>query len=293
MSKPRIYSAYRDDAALRDAFFTYTETVFPSFSFRDWFARGFWPDTFIPCSLIDDGVVISSVSISQMKIWLDGRLVDAVQFGAVGTIPEYRNQGLSRLLMEYAINQYEKSTDLMFLFANETVVDFYPKFGFRPAHDTAFYNNSDIPAAAFAARKLNVNDGADMALIVRLLKSRLPITRLFGASGYEYITLWHVLNVFPERLLYLEDDDIIVIASQKENRLHVWDIIFDRSFDLAAVLPKVISGDGVDSVYYYFSPDILGYSYDGVEADEESPLFVRGDFPIDGRTFKFPATAQT
>ncbi|WP_165778752.1 hypothetical protein [Leptospira perolatii] len=41
-------------------------------------------------------------------------------------------------LMKDALSDYEGKVDLFFLFANESVLDFYPKFGFRKIEETIF-----------------------------------------------------------------------------------------------------------------------------------------------------------
>ncbi|GIO00553.1 hypothetical protein J5TS2_12210 [Brevibacillus halotolerans] len=55
------------------------------------------------------------------------------------THPDYRNKGLSGKLMHYIIDKYEKECDFIYLFANETVLDFYPKFGFEKLQESSFY----------------------------------------------------------------------------------------------------------------------------------------------------------
>lgn len=42
------------------------------------------------------------------------------------THPDYRNQGLAAKLLNHIIGKYEKEYDYIYLFANETVLDFYP-----------------------------------------------------------------------------------------------------------------------------------------------------------------------
>ena len=65
-----------------------------------------------------------------MNLIVNDKTVNGIQIGAVGTLPEYRNKGLSKYLMDLVLDKYQDSTDISFLFANETVTEFYPKFGF-------------------------------------------------------------------------------------------------------------------------------------------------------------------
>ena len=56
----------------------------------------------------------------------------------------YRDQGLSRRLIEEILKDYQGKVDMIFLFTNETVLEFYPKFGFsRVMEDSHLLNVSD------------------------------------------------------------------------------------------------------------------------------------------------------
>ena len=48
------------------------------------------------------------------------------------TEQEYRHQGLSRVLPERVLTEWQSKCDLIYLFVNDEVLDFYPKFVFRP-----------------------------------------------------------------------------------------------------------------------------------------------------------------
>jgi ribosomal protein S18 acetylase RimI-like enzyme len=293
LSEYKIYADIRDDDTLRNGYFQLIEKVFPGIDFVSWYNQGFWVDDYQPHCLAVEGRIISNVSAAGMRIIVDGKILSAVQIGAVATLPEYRNQGYARILMDHVINKYENSTDLLFLFANDTVIDFYPKFGFERKSEVIFRAESDLPVSNFNARKLNVQDSRDLDLIKRIVTRRMILTELFGAVDYAYVTFWHILNVFPNNLYYLEDDKTIVILSEKNQHAYIWDIINTLPIDPKSVISRVIKSDNLKSIDYYFSPDIIGYSFDSTIPEQESPLFVRGEFQSSTRSFKFPVTAQT
>jgi GNAT superfamily N-acetyltransferase len=293
MNKYRVYENYRDNVSLRNKFYDFVRTVYPGADFEIWYRKGFWLDNYVPFSIIMDDKVVSNVSITRMNIIIDGSEVSGIQFGTVGTIPEYRKRGLSRYLMEYVLDKVEKSADFLFLFANQDVVNFYTRFGFDRYSEVIFKSQANIPKADYSARKLDINSVQDFAIIRRLVSQRVILTRLFGARDYGFITFWHILNVFHDNLYYLEDHDVILIVSEKNGCLHIWDVIHSEPFGVKSAISKVIKGDKSKSISYYFSPDQLHFEYDSAEEDIDSPLFVRGPFPISGKHFKFPTTAQT
>lgn len=289
----KIVENYRDIEDLRNEFFLFTKAVFPHYDFQKWYNKGFWTDEYIPHSLLRDDKIISNVSVSQMKVILEGKETEAIQIGTVGTLNEYRNKGLSRVLMEHVLNKYGRKAYIFFLIANESVTDFYPRFGFRQLRESLFVDNSGLEGKHFSAVKLDVDSEVDFRVVKEILKKRLVLTRIFGAIDYGFITSWHLINIFAQDLFYLEDDGIIVIATEEDNQLHMWDIIFTKPFNVGKVIERVCRKGKISKIIYHFPPDIINFKYDEIITDEESIFFVKGDFIPESIKFKFPVTAQT
>jgi ribosomal protein S18 acetylase RimI-like enzyme len=288
-----IIENYRESDLYREKYFRFVERVFDGVGFREWYARGFWDERYIPYSIILDDLIISNVSVSKMKLIVQGKAVNGIQIGAVGTLKEYRGKGYSRMLMEYVIRKYGESTDLVFLFANNSVVEFYPKFGFRRYQERVFIRDMRIDELNYMGKKLSFDSKADYQIIDNVIRKRRPLTRLFGALDYGFVTAWHILNVYRNDLVYLSEEDVIFILTVEGNRLHVWDVIFSNVFDFNEALKKVISDTKITQIVLYFPPDVLNFDYTNSIIYKDSPLFVMGDLPIEKETFKFPITAQT
>ncbi len=293
MDRLTLSTDCRDNADRREQFYRYVKAVFPGADFRTWYDRGFWFDRYIPHALLDRDRIVANVSVTVMTLLVEGAEVRGLQIGTVGTIPEYRGRGLSRRLMELVIERYEPQVDLMFLFANDEVVDFYPKFGFDAYNEVVFISDGTLTPRLGDTRRLDLNNPSDLALIRERLRRRQPLTRRFGAIDYDCITLWHLHNLFPEHIYYVTSDDVIVVASERNGVLNVWDVVFDHPFDLNRAVASVPAGADVRQVRYHFSPDLLEFRHDATELPEDSTLFVRGQFPLAERPFKFPFTAQT
>ncbi len=288
-----VIENYRDDKKYRNQLFDLIDVVFPKYDFRKWYETGYWFNEYVPFSIEQNGKIVSNVSISKMKVYLNGNLINAIQFGTVATHPDYRKRNLSRYLMEYVIDKYEDSTDLMFLFANDSVTEFYPKFGFERKHESVFKLTDNLPKPTYGARKLRIDNSNDNALITNFIENRCITTKLFGAVDFGFITMWHLLNIFPHDIYYLEDDNAIFVITEENNELHIWDYIAPFVNDFNALLPKIIENENLKAVHFYFSPDALAYPFDETYKTDDSPFFVRGEFLEDGIKFKFPATAQT
>ncbi len=290
--KPEIFEVRPDDKTSVNEYLNFIQWVFPGAKFLEWWEKGFWKDQYKPFAILGSGKILSNVTVCLMDVIIHGQSYKAVQIGAVGTIPEYRNQGLSRILMEYVLNKYEDKVDLFFLFANESVLEFYTKFGFRKIKEKIFTLDSQIPDVKYSSRKLNLQNSRDYKLVQDLINQRNDITRIFGAENYGCITMWHIFNNYKNNLYYLEEEDAIILKTEKRNEMYIREIIFHEPFEVLPALSKIIESDRIEKIFYYFPPDQIRFPYNK-ESYHNSHLFIKSNLEFDGDLLKFPETAQT
>ena len=128
--KYKLEKNVRDTAPVRNAFNALAMQTF-QLSFEGWYENGCWSQRYQPYTLMDGATAAANVSVNLMKTRWNGQIKNYIQLGTVMTHPAYRNQGLSRYLIEEIFRDWEERCDGFYLFANETVLDFYPRFGFR------------------------------------------------------------------------------------------------------------------------------------------------------------------
>ncbi len=290
--QPEIVEISAGNKKLVHEYLNFILHLFPGAKFLEWWEKGFWTDKYKPFSILESGKIISNVTAALMDVIIEGGKYKAVQIGAVGTIPGFRNKGLSRILMKYVLEKYEAEVDLFFLFANQNVLGFYPKFGFKPVTEKLFKFDSVIPGGNYSARKLILKNYDDYNLLLGLINSRMSLTGLLGAENYGFITMWHIFNSYKDSLYYLSNEDALIIKKEKNNEMYIRDIIYWKPFDILPVLSKVVESDMIKRIYYYFPPDKLGYPY-SESVDYNSYLFVRSKIEISGDRLKFPETAKT
>ncbi|MDE7250589.1 MAG: GNAT family N-acetyltransferase, partial [Lachnospiraceae bacterium] len=127
-----IVKNVRNSETLRKSFNKLAKETF-DLDFEDWYQNGFWRDKYIPYSMVIDGEVAANVSVNRTDMLWNGRRKHLIQLGTVMTKETYRNRGLIRRLMEEIAKDFATEADGIYLFANDSVLDFYPKFGFRKA----------------------------------------------------------------------------------------------------------------------------------------------------------------
>ncbi|MEC0270436.1 GNAT family N-acetyltransferase [Paenibacillus anseongense] len=245
--------------------------------FEAWYQKGAWDDRYNCHSIVANNQIIANVSVSKMDMVINGESKRALQIGTVMTQPEHRGKGLSKQLMEYVLESYEDTCDLFYLFANSTVLEFYPKFGFTTLPEHKFYlnlsfqpkNNLDF------LDKLDVSNEKHWNLIKQMLVSRKPISKHFGIKNNEGLFQFYALNVFHECLYYSRTDDAIIVCKHDGELLHLYDVISDKQLDIEALVSRITTNQ-TKKVRFHFTPDqLLGKVYVEPFGKKEDVLFVR------------------
>lgn len=133
----KIHKNVKECHDLRDGFQNLCQVVY-GFDFRLWYEQGYWTDSYQPYVIVLDGMVVASASVNHMYIQLNESIYRLIQIGTVMTHPDFRERGLSKAIINEIIKDYEGNVDGIYLFANEEVLSFYPKFGFEAKHEVSY-----------------------------------------------------------------------------------------------------------------------------------------------------------
>ncbi len=281
-----------DTPQWHEAYLRYAPRVFPSISFRDWYALGGWDAGYRAFAIADGDEIVANASLQRMTVLLSGRELTGWQLGAVGVLPEFRGQGLQNRIMERLLRIPGKD-DLVYLFANDTVLEFYPRFGFERAVEYLYGIDVDVePVADERLRRLSLTSPADRQHVRRIAATALPVTHEFGARDYGGVLLWYWTNFYQECFYYDEPDDVVIVAVQHEDRLEICDVVADHPVDLPGYLPR-IAARTVRSVEFGFTPEIVWPAARVIREYAESPLFVLRGAVLPKIPFKYPVLAQT
>jgi len=250
----KLIKDYKTNDQYRYSFTTLAKQIF-GLDIKSWYEKGFWQDRYIPYSFVESGQVIANVSVNLLDLMIEGKTYKAIQIGTVMTHPDYRGKGLSSQLMQYVLEEYAGTYDYMYLFANESVLDFYPKFGFKRVEEYQFsttkgnrsYQNKYL-------QKLDVKHKKDLEKVYDMVKNRVPVSNSFATLQTDSLTMFHCLNGFQDHLYYILEEDAIVMFEKRGTVLHVYDIICKKAFHLEQLLEKV-TDDQTDKICLYFTPE--------------------------------------
>lgn len=195
--------------------------------------------------------------------------------------------------MKHVIEKYENEYDFIYLFANDEVLNFYPKFGFEKVIETSYeLDVSQLKKKEGLIRKLDKEREEDYKTIVRLASKRQPISQRLGIQDDIWPLLVYCFYEFRENLYYLEDEDVIVIADRTEGILHIYDILSLKTIDLDTIIEKIAMQND-RKIEFHFIPEGSKYSISSVFKEiPDNTLFLRTkDTVLKG--ILFPMTSHT
>lgn len=243
------------------------------FSFEAWHRRGLWGADYIIYAIFDGEVMLSSVGVYQMDLLVNGKPQRAYQIGAVATHPDHRGQGFSRQILSHILD--ERPGAPFFLFANPSVLDFYPRFGFRRIHDqqpclqSGLERLNTLPGSM---RRLSVGDPA----VGDYLSRRACFSNLVDCVNAAPVQWFHLLLEFPENLYEIPALQVMFAAGQEGSTLTLYNVWAKQPITFAGLAPY-LAFPGVCEVRFGFNPDWLGVDYRLTDY-EDNLFFARGDF---------------
>lgn len=279
------------DTARHDAFLRYIPRIFPRIDFRSWYLRGGWTSRYEAHALVQADEIVANVSVMMMRLVIGGREVRGAQLGAVGCVPEMRGQGLMRTLMDRVLAHLQSRVELVLLYANDGVLDFYPRFGFRQAQESVFDLELAMEPASTTAPRVDLDDPAQRTGWLAACEGSVPPTERFGMRDYGSVALWHACNFYPRDVYVLREGETYAVAVQRGDTLHLLDLAAPCRFDLLPVLPRLIR-EPIRRVRFGFCPEVWCPSARAVEPLDEA-LFIRGAPALPAEPFRLPMLGQT
>lgn len=283
----KLISDYRKNQVLRKSFNQLALDIF-GLDFTSWHEHGYWGGRYIPFSYADGERVVANVSVNDLDWIIEGKSYKALQIGTVMTHPEYRGKGLSASLMNHVLEVYKGKYDFMYLFANDSVLDFYPKFGFEKVEEYQYSTKISADQGKFNLRKLDLAE--DLDLIEKIVYGKVPVSSLFSTASSSGITMYHILNVFPDHLYYHSEEDAVVIFTKANGKAELYDVISTRPVDIRRIIASL--GD-LDEVVFHFTPVYSDLQYQRVPFKRDGAFFIRKKPGLEFPPFmKHPATSE-
>lgn len=243
-----IIKHYRNDQALRQSFNRLAEATF-GLNFENWYQNGFWGDAYDPYSVVADGEVVANVSLNRTDMVIKGERKKLYQLGTVMTAPEYRGKGYIRAIMA-EIERDTQDADGVYLFANDSVLDFYPKFGFIKGTEHCYFKpvSQQTP---MTAKQVPMDSRESWQELAAAMEESDILTDCQAVDN-PGLVFFYVSQFMQECIYYLEAENAWAIAEQEEGNLLLHAVFAPQSIELEAVTAAF--GPSVTQVTLGFTP---------------------------------------
>lgn len=264
--------AIGSNSQLKQSFLQLAQETF-GLEFEQWDELGYWNNTYCPYAFEVDGEIVANVSVNVGTMLVEGTTYQAIQIGTVMTHPAFRGQGLSRKLMEKVLED-TASAAILYLFANESVLNFYPKFGFSTRRQATFsLATKDLNLQPTEIKKVDISDEAARKLFYETIKHRMPVSLKMSMLQNESIVMFHALTQYKDALYYVPKFSAFVIATEQAGRFQLIDVIAKQYVDLQALIESLPINASL--VELGFTPDHLTVPVQQGVLHDDGAMFVR------------------
>lgn len=265
---------FKDNVLLRKSYNALTQKTY-GFDFEQWYQAGYWGNSYVPYSLMDGENIVANVAINIIDFLVSGETKRYIQIGTVMTDSAYRNQGLSRYLMDRIIAEWKDKCHMLYLFANDSVLDFYPKFGFTTAVEYQYSKNIAKANEFITAEKLDMSLNHNRELVVKKINDSIAISKLSMLKNVGLV-MFYCTSFMSNNVYYLREEDVIAIAEFQGDTLHLQDIFSSSEVNLDDII-KALTNKEVKKVVLGFAPkDTDSYCVDLLK-ENNTTLFVMKD----------------
>ncbi len=280
---------YHNDNQLRKSFNELAKRTF-SLDFEDWYQNGYWREDYIPYSIMHNGIIVANVSVNIIDMMWNGKGKHFLQLGTVMTDEKYRNQGFIRRIINEIEQDYAHQVDGMYLYANDSVVEFYPKFGYQKANEYQYTKSVTITSER-RVRQVSMENKKDWDIIESAIENRIPF------SSFELINniglyMFYLTQFMKNNVYYDEITKAYVVSEIENEEVLIHSIFSTEKVDLDDVIEAF--GNEINRVVLGFvPPNKENYTVTEI-IEENTTFFVKGKVFIEfeKEKLRFPTLAH-
>ncbi len=262
-----IVKDYRNDDKLRQSFNELAGNVF-GLNFEYWYQSGFWGDNYNPYSIVMDDKVVANVSVNRTDMRIGDEVKHFIQLGTVMTDEAYRNQGLIRKIMEQIEMDHLENVDGMYLFASDSVLDFYPKFGFEKSVEYQ-YSKKVTNTGACQLEQVIMNHSAAWNSLQDVMDNNV-FRGACDMVNNDGLIFFYASQFMQECVFYHKDSETYVIAEPEGESLFIHNVFSKTMKNMDDVIE--LFGTDIKEVTLGFAPE-KAEGYEVQEFHEEDCTF--------------------
>ena len=276
----------KENEQIRRSFYQLARKVY-GLDFEPWYENGYWGNNYIPYVLMEEDTVVANISVNIMSTRWQDQPKRYIQLGTVMTDENYRGRGLSRFLMEKILADWKDRCDSLYLFANNSVLEFYPKFGFERAPEYQCQKtilrregqnsgNSMNQKARVTVKKLAMSQAKDRLLLQNLYRYSNPYSAL-PMEENEGLLMFYCSQFRKDNVYSIASCETIVIAEYEEagEKLICYDIFGKGKCSLEEII-DFMAKENTKTVLLGFPPkQTFGFTiHEYCQEEEDTTLFL-------------------
>lgn len=282
-----IVTNYAKDHELRDSLNQFSQDIFGISVLKEDDVH------YVPFSWVKDGKVIANVSVGTFHQIINGKKQIAHMIQTVGTLPEYRKQGLIRGLFEQVDQYIAEQGGKSFFWASQQMVEFYRQFGYRASDLVGHFEELPPSIDAFrpdSVERVDLKDPEARGKLAQALGQRTPVSNVYGDIELGWLFLWYCDQVFGEDVYYIPQLGVYVVYKLEGQDLVLFDVV-GKSLPNISELFSYIGDPSIEKIKYIFTPDLIGQA-PTAHPDDENMFFTRGSFESPDSEFTIPMMAR-
>ena len=262
----------RESRQLRKSFNLLANNTF-GLNFESWYQNGYWSNNYIPYVLINGDEIVSNVSVNIINTRWENQAKHYIQLGTIMTHHDYQGKGLSRWLMEKVLKEWEDKCDAVYLFANDRVVDFYPKFGFEEVLEYQYHKI--VEKRDGTMKKLDMSLEYDRKILLDTYKFSNPFSAL-PVENNEGLLMFYCSQFMRENIYYNEQYEAIVVTEYDDEVLVCYDIFCKNKCTIDDIL-GTMTEQKTKMVTFGFTPKkINDFKITKLQEDDTTLFVLRG-----------------
>lgn len=278
-----IYSTeVKNNNVLRGSFNRLTKNTF-AFDFEEWYQAGYWEDLYIPHVMLDGDKVVSDISVNIMQFDLCGVKKNYIQLGTVMTDDNYKGQGLNSIIMQNVLKEYQNKVDGIYLFANNSALDYYPKFGFKPSKEYEYFMpcNYTEDLKPYKVNKLCAGQPGHIKQLYNIIKNFLDDTENINQNDGMYMSgnpglyqFWMMAG-FENNIYYLPENKVYIVAKLEGNILYIYQVFGKKKIEVKRFVKSF--GENVTEAVFGYTPVNKEDFQVREHKEDDCTLFIMGE----------------
>lgn len=286
---------YSSDVINREKLYPLFERVFgiKASTFEDFSNRGLWNDEYFPYTFFDGDQAVANVSAFPLAMNINGDYTNFIGIQSVMTDPDYRKNGLMKILFKKMLDDLNKKCKGFILFTSSPQL--YTPFGFKVIKQHYFkkdFNQQTFKQISPLRKFDPFKDLDHLKFLNEVFKKREPLSSIFAPLSYLGCLYFNLYNPWIyEKLFFIDQLKTIIVFEVLDGTLRIFDIIGETIpslEELCSYIPYPFN-----TIEFYFNPDAFNLVYvEEIEFKTENKLMVRGSFQLENQFLMMPLTSE-